>query len=137
MFTQKDVDELNDDGTNKDLPDGGVDFGVYHIAKICHSVNRAYCIATGDDTQPSWEDAPGWQKDSACRGVVFHLRNPEATPASSHESWLAVKVAEGWVYGEKKDPENKIHPCMRPYDELPESQRVKDFLFKSIVDVMR
>lgn len=137
MFTKEDVDSLNDDGSNKDLPGGGVDFGVYHIAKVCHAVNRSYCQALGDDSQPAWEDAPEWQKDSAFRGVVFHLRNPEATPASSHESWLAAKQADGWVYGDTKDPDRKEHPCMVPYNELPLEQRVKDYLFKSIVEAMR
>ena len=103
------------------------------IAKVCHDVNRAYCQAMGDDSRPTWEEAPGWQIDSAVSGVHMHLDNPEATPENSHESWLAEKVAAGWVYGEVKDPERKTHPCCVPYIELPTAQRAKDYLFRAVV----
>jgi hypothetical protein len=103
------------------------------IARVAHEVNKAYCQAIGDNTQPSWEDAPEWQKSSAIAGVQFHINNPGAKPEDSHNSWLAHKEAEGWVYGEVKDAEKKTHPCMRPYSELPVEQRVKDYLFIQVV----
>ena len=103
------------------------------IAKMCHNVNKAYCEATGDLSQPSWEDAPDWQKESALAGVLFHLEQ-EVTPEQSHISWMKEKADNGWVYGEVKDPGNKTHPCMVDYKDLPKEQRVKDHLFKAIVD---
>lgn len=106
---------------------------VEQIAKVAHNVNRAYCIATGDISQPTWEEAPDWQKSSAINGVNFHLQ-ADRTPEESHESWLKQKAEEGWKYGEVKNPETKEHPCFLPYSELPESQRVKDYLFKSVID---
>lgn len=106
---------------------------VEDIARICHEVNRAYCAAMGDDNQVAWDDAPHWQKDSAMNGVKMHLDNPDATPEDSHVSWYAQKEAEGWVYGEVKDPEAKTHPCMVPYAELPAEQRAKDYLFRATV----
>jgi hypothetical protein len=106
---------------------------VEQIAKVAHEVNRAYCQATGDDSQPTWDDAPQWQKDSAIQGVIFHQMTPEATPENSHEQWLEVKKMDGWKYGPSKDPEKKEHPCFVPYNELPESQRAKDYLFRQIV----
>lgn len=109
---------------------------VYVVARTAHEVNRAYCQAIGDDSQPTWEAAPAWQRTSAIAGVHFHLDNPEATPENTHESWLKVKVADGWVYGPVKDPEKKEHPCMRPYAELPLEQRVKDHLFRAVVHAM-
>jgi hypothetical protein len=45
------------------------------IARVCHEVNRAYCESLGDMSQPSWEDAPQWQKDSAMLGVKLHTEN--------------------------------------------------------------
>lgn len=105
----------------------------YQIAKVAHELNAAYCRSIGDDSQPTWDDAPTWQKDSALVGVKFHLENPEASPSASHDSWLAQKEAEGWEYGPIKDPENKLHPCYVPYDELPVAQRSKDYIFKQTV----
>jgi hypothetical protein len=39
-------------------------------ARAAHEANRAYCGALGDWSQPSWDAAPQWQKDSARNGVV-------------------------------------------------------------------
>ncbi|TJZ62546.1 RyR domain-containing protein [Chitiniphilus eburneus] len=106
------------------------------IARVAHEVNRAYCASLGDHTQPDWAHAPDWQQASALAGVEIHLTNPDATPEQSHESWLAQKLAEGWIYGEVKDAELKLHPCCRPYAELPQEQRAKDFLFRAVVHAM-
>jgi hypothetical protein len=100
-------------------------------ARAAHEVNRAYCLALGDDSQPSWDDAPAWQKSSARNGVVGALAGN--TPEQSHESWLAEKAATGWKYGPTKDPEKKEHPCFVPYNELPAAQQAKDHLFTSTV----
>ena len=109
---------------------------IERIAKTAHDINKAYCEATGDFSQPTWEDAPDWQRDSALNGVAFHLEN-DVTPEDSHINWMKQKESEGWVYGDTKDPEAKTHPCMVPYAELPVEQRVKDYLFKAAVETMR
>jgi hypothetical protein len=103
------------------------------VARCAHEVNAAYCRSIGDMSQPGWDAAPQWQRDSAVAGAKFHLENPDAGPSGSHESWLRQKVADGWVWGEVKDPDNKRHPCMVTYDQLPQEQRAKDFLFTAVV----
>lgn len=103
------------------------------IAKVCHEANASYCRTLGDVSQYNWEDAPDWQKQSAFKGVEFHLANPDSTPADSHNSWLAEKERDGWKLGPVKDPEKKEHPCFVPYEELPEAQRLKDYLFFGVV----
>lgn len=108
------------------------------IARVAHETNRAYCATLGDDSQPAWEDAPDWQRESAIKGVLFHLANPGAGPEASHESWLAEKEAGGWVYGEVKDPEADppTHPCKVPFEDLPPEQQHKDHLFRGVVHAM-
>lgn len=103
-------------------------------ARAAHEANRAYCIALGDTSQPSWDDAPDWQKSSARNGVSGALAG--ATPEQSHESWLAEKKATGWAYGPAKDPAAKLHPCFVPYAELPPAQRAKDAIFTTVVRVV-
>lgn len=105
---------------------------VEQAAKTCHEVNKAYCESQGD-SQPSWEDAPDWQKSSAIDGVKNIIDGIVKTPEDSHKSWMAEKEKTGWVYGEVKDADKKTHPCMLPYDELPFEQRVKDDLFMAVV----
>lgn len=103
------------------------------VARVAHEVNRAYCQALGDHSQPVWEEAPQWQRDSAMAGVRLHWKNKEAGPQVSHESWMAQKVADGWVYGPEKRPDLKQHPCMVPFDQLPREQQAKDFIFRAVV----
>ena len=107
------------------------------IARVCHEVNRAYCQALGDNSQPTWEDAPQWQRDSALLGVQLHLTNPDASAAASHESWMAQKIAEGWVWGPNKNPELKQHHCIVPFELLPVAQQAKDFIFRGVVHALR
>ena len=106
------------------------------IARVCHEVNRAYCEALGDNSQPSWEDAPEWQRSSARMGVDLHTmgdHGPEASPIS----WMKQKLDEGWKYGLVKDPEKKEHPCIVPFDQLPVDQQAKDFIFRAVVHALR
>jgi hypothetical protein len=103
------------------------------IAKVCHEANRAYCATIGDNSQLPWDDAPQWQRESAVNGVQFHIDNPNAGPSGSHENWMKVKLADGWKFGEVKNPDAKEHPCLVPYDQLPEEQRRKDAIFVGIV----
>lgn len=103
------------------------------IAKICHEANRAYCQALGDNSQPPWNEAPLWQRQSAINGVKYIASHPEATPKDSHISWCKEKAEQGWVYGPIKDIDKKEHPCLVSYEDLPADQRMKDHLFRSIV----
>jgi hypothetical protein len=106
------------------------------IARVAHEVNRAYCLALGDHSQPTWGDAPEWQRQSALTGVALHVQRPEAGPEASHESWLKEKQRTGWRYGTKKDPEMKTHPCMVAFDALPREQQAKDFIFRAVVHAL-
>lgn len=43
-----------------------------------------------------------------------------------HEVWAATRIAQGWTYGPKRDDAEKKHPCLVPYEELPEDEKVYD-----------
>jgi hypothetical protein len=118
---------------DKDSRDFAVNLDLLKVAEICYEANRVYCQSIGDDSQSLWVDAPQWQKDSAILGVKLHAENPQSSAAASHESWMAQKVFDGWVYGDIKDPENKKHPCIMNFENLPKIQQYKDYLFRAIV----
>jgi hypothetical protein len=103
-------------------------------ARAAHEVNRALCLAWGDMSHHSWDDAPDWQKTSVRKGVAGALFGN--TPEQSHESWLAEKAATGWKYGPVKNAETREHPCFVPYAQLSPAQRAKDMLFVSTVREM-
>lgn len=106
------------------------------IAQVCHEVNRAYCEALGDNSQPAWADAPAWQRESARMGVDLHLSG-DFGPEASHISWMKQKVDEGWVYGAEKNPDLKTHHCIVPFAQLPREQQAKDFIFRAVVHALR
>lgn len=88
-----------------------------------------------------------WE-DKANRAVVQSLVRPTYTPkpldtsdvdlsedlqdlaeslaANVHEVWSAGRIADGWSFGPVRDDLNKKHPCLVPYEELPESEKEYD-----------
>ncbi len=43
-----------------------------------------------------------------------------------HEIWAQNRMNEGWTYGVRRDDNAKKHPCLVPYEELPESEKEYD-----------
>lgn len=43
-----------------------------------------------------------------------------------HETWAKTRISQGWTYGEQRDDEKKTHPCLVPYEELPEEEKEYD-----------
>lgn len=43
-----------------------------------------------------------------------------------HEVWSETRIQQGWTYGEQRNDEQKTHPCLIPYEELPESEKEYD-----------
>ena len=50
----------------------------------------------------------------------------ECIAENVHEVWAKARIDEGWTYGEKRDDIHKKHPCLVPYDELPEEEKEYD-----------
>jgi len=106
------------------------------IARVAHEVNRAYCLALGDNSQVAWDETPDWQKNSVLNGVALHLDYPDVEPEASHVAWCEQKAWGGWIYGPIKDPEEKTHPNLVPFAELPREQQAKDFIFRAVVHAL-
>lgn len=106
-------------------------------ARVCHEANRAIQTYSGDpNPSPKWDEASRDQKASAVDGVIKSI-NEGLTPEELHNSWCDFKVQEGWRYGAVKDEEAKTHPCLVNYDQLSEEQKLKDMVFKAIVDTFK
>lgn len=50
----------------------------------------------------------------------------EAIAELNHDVWSAKRIAVGWRHGEKRDDDNKLHPCLVAYGHLPESEKAYD-----------
>lgn len=55
---------------------------------------------------------------------ILELR--EALARNAHEVWAQERIAQGWTWGEKRDDEKKLHPCLVPYEDLPDSEKTYD-----------
>ena len=43
-----------------------------------------------------------------------------------HEVWAKARIQQGWTYGEQRNDELKTHPCLVPYEDLPEEEKEYD-----------
>lgn len=50
----------------------------------------------------------------------------EAMAKNVHEVWAATRIEQGWSYGSERNDEKKLHPCLIPYEDLPESEKEYD-----------
>jgi ryanodine receptor 2 len=45
---------------------------------------------------------------------------------NSHDVWARGRMAQGWRYGPQRDDARREHPCLVPYDQLPDSEKEYD-----------
>ncbi len=43
-----------------------------------------------------------------------------------HEVWAETRIKQGWTYGKQRNDTLKTHPCLVPYEELPEEEKEYD-----------
>lgn len=62
-------------------------------------------------------------------GTVFPecLRElSEGLAANAHEIWAIQRLREGWHYGPYRNDKAKLHPCLVPYEALPDQEKQYD-----------
>ncbi|MFL5245321.1 MAG: RyR domain-containing protein [Gemmataceae bacterium] len=50
----------------------------------------------------------------------------ELLAKNTHEVWARQRSDEGWKWGPARDDKKKEHPCLVPYEQLPESEKEYD-----------
>ena len=43
-----------------------------------------------------------------------------------HETWSEARMKEGWRFGPERNDAAKEHPCLIPFEELPDSEKAYD-----------
>lgn len=43
-----------------------------------------------------------------------------------HDVWAESRIKEGWVYGSSRNDKEKTHPCLVPYEMLPDKEKAYD-----------
>lgn len=104
------------------------------IAQVCHGANRSLQKIQNDPgipVAPEWDDLDAESQESIIQGVEGVRRGN--SPRESHADWVQFKLDHGWKLGPVKDEKKREHPLLVDYDDLPESQKLKDALFIAIV----
>ena len=50
----------------------------------------------------------------------------EAMAKNVHEVWAQSRMEQGWTYGAERNDALKQHPCLIPYEDLPEVEKAYD-----------
>jgi hypothetical protein len=50
----------------------------------------------------------------------------ERMAENAHDIWAPQRLADGWTWGLRRDQDEKVHPSLVPYEELPESEKEYD-----------
>jgi RyR domain len=50
----------------------------------------------------------------------------EELAVNAHETWADLRLQEGWRYGHVRSDEARTHPCLVPYEQLPDSEKLYD-----------
>lgn len=50
----------------------------------------------------------------------------EALAENVHDQWALGRINDGWKYGPERNDKEKLHPCLVPYNKLPESEKEYD-----------
>jgi hypothetical protein len=59
----------------------------------------------------------------------------ELLAKNTHDNWERQRMFEGWRYGSSRDDTRKEHPCLVPYEQLPDSE--KEYDRKSAMETLK
>jgi len=117
---------------------------MFYISAL-HMAWQCYMIGAGQKVDTTLEEhidtlADGLDNLRYFYSIASEIVGPEATyeeiadsfldnaPRLMHESWMAYKMSEGWVYGAKKDKKAREHPNLVEYDLLSRMEKTKDIV---------
>ena len=105
------------------------------IAEMIDSITSR--IARPDGSLPNlWCDLSDEQKNYASDAVKEIYLRPSQSARQLHDLWMKPLIQEGWSKGDYSF-ENKRHPCLTTFDELPDREILKDEIWSSMTQLFR
>jgi ryanodine receptor 2 len=50
----------------------------------------------------------------------------EILAENTHNNWARNRLSEGWSYGPERSDTKRLHPCLVPYEALPDAEKSYD-----------
>lgn len=107
-----------------------------HIATVAVMVIAAFKSSIGEDAVEDFAVLPEPQKKSLLDGIEMLVADPDAGPDARHSAWVNGMLTDGWALGDEINEQNKTHPLLMSFDELPESEQIKEKLLHAVVRSM-
>lgn len=108
-------------------------------AEFVYNAARLAAIAANAPIIPVfWAEREQAFKDQFLN-VIERQCGPQrsSSPEELHGSWIQAYLGMGWVYGEKYDRENRVHPDLVPYADLGKLEQDKDAVFVALCEIAR
>ena len=108
-------------------------------AEFVYNAARLAAIGSGAPIVPlEWEKREQDFKDQFVKVIERQCgEDRSSSPEELHGSWMQQYLTMGWVYGDKYDRENRIHPDLVPYAKLGQLERDKDAVFVALCEIAR
>lgn len=85
---------------------------------------KSVCLPSPAEDPLSYKPKPIDTSAAALNEEILKLT--ELLAKNAHDIWARQRLAEGWRYGPIRDDAEKQHPCLVPYEDLPESEKQYD-----------
>jgi len=72
------------------------------------------------DYNPAPIETSGVRLSEDLRGLT------ELLARNAHDNWARQRLSEGWRYGPERNDARQEHPCLVPYEQLPEAEKEYD-----------
>jgi hypothetical protein len=83
-----------------------------------------------------WCDLTDEQKQNAVNAVKEIYCNPPKTAEELHELWMEPYIKDNWKKGDFS-VKDKLHPCLVPFEDLPDSEKLKDEIWSFMTELFR
>jgi len=105
------------------------------IAKIIHSATCNLNRMDGSKVE-NWENLTEFQRENAKNAVKKIYSEPSRTPEALHNLWMEPLIKDGWTCGEY-DHTSKTHPSILPFEELSDTEVLKDYIWYHLTEAFR